>query len=582
MKKQTPLKKLVALTLLLSVIPAYAVAPNTVSTINITTDSGVPHLPSEDLDGSFTPANPEDPDSDDVSYIYNWYQSTDGGTNYSLKATNALIDDGNLQSYFPFDNDVLDYAESVTLGAGGSIDSSGLVDGALNLDGDDHITSDLSSTIQSFSFWYKYQGDTTCNIGWNCEHAALIAQATTDSNGFQLRRDGHRDNLLLKIGGGINDLPSSVVSNSVWTHIVVTNDGTHTYAYVNGTLDLTWSNTVWTTVGNLSFGKKIGEGRYYNGLLDEVQTFDRQLTTTDISQLYYGGLNGGADLSSDLTALNDYWSLGVKGCDTSGCGTEKFYGDTTGSDPENGILIANAVPASSIVGPFATAITSGNPIAKMSVGNPTGVVGYIHKGLTTDLPCKSKYYNSTTGRVDDRSPYNNHATNAGATPAGTYFTLDGTDDSITLPASAGQDTTGTISLWVKLDAIAANDTLFADYEDSDDQILIAFTDGSTLRFEGTSGGSSQFQIDATGIGIGNWYHILAVFDTNDVRFYINGTQAGSTDTSSTLAAFTHNTIKIGDNPLVAGAELDGDLSGFKIYNRAFSAADATRLYDKGR
>jgi len=305
-------------------------APNQPQSIALDSNpAGEPHLASDDLDGSFVPATTLDDDGDDVSYIYNWYKASTREGDYStLQATNVLQTSGQLSddliAYFPFDHDKLDYAGNVTLGAGASVDSSGLVDGALNFDANDHVVSDYTGDLQGLSFWYKYQGDTSCDIGWNCEHAALVAQSTTSaSTGFYFARSGSSSYHLLRVGGASYSIEEATVTTTDWTHVVITHDTSNTYVYVNGTLVET-IGAVWTTAGELNFGKKINESRYFNGLLDEVQVYNRLIDESgadEITKLYQGGRLGGEDLHSDMTSVGEYWKNEVIPCDIHECGT---------------------------------------------------------------------------------------------------------------------------------------------------------------------------------------------------------------------------------------------------------------------
>ena len=82
------------------------------------------------------------------------------------------------------------------------------------------------------------------------------------------------------------------ISPSIWTHLVMTNDGSTTKLYVNGILETSYpENFLFTDnaydlyVGVRGYGNN-APADYYDGKLDEFQIFGKALSQTEIDSLY--------------------------------------------------------------------------------------------------------------------------------------------------------------------------------------------------------------------------------------------------------------------------------------------------------
>ncbi|GEM_PF-2753691 len=600
MQTQKILKNITALALILSIVPAYAATPNDPASASLTTGGDTPHLANQTLDGSFTPASPEDGDGDDVSYVYNWYQSRTSGSGFGQSATNVFIDDANLVNYLPMNDDALDYAgtfDGTVDGATLTTGDGGMIDEAYSFDGvNDSISFGSSEAIDTlfngqnqftFAAWY-YLDDTSTYRTFFTKGDVGAGSDYSGSIGFIY--DSYHGKYIFTIYDNDSDTTShdkdylaSWSSGSFptgeWAHIAITyNPNTvSAEAYVNGNLvagktiidqgatayDASTPITQ-NADDDLYIGDKFLTGNSpYSGKFDEVQFYDRVLDASSVEKLYYGGSLAGEDLASDITSPGDYWKLGVKGCDTSGCSAETFATE----------ILISGISTGTSPGPFMTAHTSGNPIGRMSVSNPSTTVGLMHKGLILDLPCKSKYYNATTSRIDDRTPYRNHGTNNGAILSNTYVTFDGSSQYIQVPNL--DRTTFTFATWVKRDGNPV----------TDEGILVSSVfDGWGIYFKTSDQigfgkiGDSEVYSD-TAITDTLWHHIILTYDGSTVKYYIDGAADGTDSYSKTFDSSGAN-YTLGSQG--AAVYLDGDMSGVKLYDRVFTAADVKRLYEKGR
>lgn len=98
---------------------------------------------------------------------------------------------------------------------------------------------------------------------------------------------------------------TTVLSNNTWYHIVGTWDGSsgNLKLYINGSLEKTVTSATGTLNSpagiNRIFGKygTYNGGLFYGGKIDEIGYWTRELSSTEVTQLY----NGGAGLSYPFT-----------------------------------------------------------------------------------------------------------------------------------------------------------------------------------------------------------------------------------------------------------------------------------------
>ena len=215
-------------------------------------------------------------------------------------------------SYWKFDGDLTDsHGSNDATNQGTSDTASGKINNARDFDGaNDRIElgDDLTATTTgSISMWV-YPED--INQGNNS--LLNIKQGTDGNDRFLLRLyDGDagqsydgKVNFIVRPGGvtTFNIYGNTVLSNTNWYHIVITNDGSLIRMYVNNTLQtLTYltgsSSTVdwWDDIPATAewfLGTQYVNGSYqdyFDGVIDEVGIWEKQLSTQEISDLYNSG-----------------------------------------------------------------------------------------------------------------------------------------------------------------------------------------------------------------------------------------------------------------------------------------------------
>ncbi len=192
-------------------------------------------------------------------------------------------------------------------------------------------------TATAWIYPYPVQGDAQRNgvVGWGT-HA-------TTANSFIL---GMQSNGLLSLSTWNNDLAPTTgtpASFDKWNFIAATLSGNTAMLYVNGNvlgpsgLSVP-TDPVYVTNGNLIIGgTNIGAstGRLFNGIIADVQIYNKTLTTAQVQQIYQEGLAGAPLANQSAMAwfpmegdVNDY--LGFNG----------FYNDlsTMGAPISNNIV----------------------------------------------------------------------------------------------------------------------------------------------------------------------------------------------------------------------------------------------------
>src|SRR5207249_3385698 len=100
--------------------------------------------------------------------------------------------------------------------------------------------------------------------------------------------------------GGAGSVPAGS-----WTFISVTYDGTNYRNYVNGSLVDTFpasqSGAIPSCAYDLGIGARGlpgGPNSFWNGLIDEVAIFARQLSSAEVGQLYTNGMGSAAAMAT--------------------------------------------------------------------------------------------------------------------------------------------------------------------------------------------------------------------------------------------------------------------------------------------
>jgi len=552
------------------------------------------NLTGDDLTGFVTAS---DADGDNITIDFNWYK--DG----KLNAT-TLIDNGSLVSYYPLNNDTLDYAGTNDgVITGDVVQSDGVVFGGYDFGGSDDFISlgnppSLNITSEfTISAWANPQSSPGGN-------PAIYSYF--DSGLIELRREASIpsyviimiDNESVVKFTGDFDLPFNQ-----WNHLAGTWNGTHLLFYVNGLLNSTLAApNPPKGIGN-SFGAKIGarssspaDPNDFDGRIDEVIIWNRSLSSSEIAQIYHGSVSGGNILNSSQTSVGESWILGARGGDFI------EFGDEINSSP---LEILNAIPTVDSIKLNATSADN------LTTDNLTGFVTATDNdgdNITIDFNWyKDGVLNATTllegPNLFSYWPFNNDTLDYGGSFNGINngavfnasggiiygaFDFDG-NEFINTTAFSQNDPDGlSIAFWLNendpslvraLMAQGAVDTI-ANF------VFLLRTDGSTGGLWAISDGFSQraFAVTTPTRIAGEWNHWSATWNRTDMVFYFNGELASSTTSSvpSLLNPASRSVFIAQEGRLIVNNGADGTMDEVMLFNRSLELSEIQQLYLGGR
>jgi len=291
--------------------------------------------------------------------------------------------------------------------------------------------------------------------------------------------------------------------------------------YIDGKLVTTNTNYSQLLMNSTSpFLIAIGDGRYYSGLLDEVKIYPYARSDAQIKADYAAGL-AGTSTSSDSSV-------------SFGTSSTKFLSD--------------------------------------------GLVGYwkFDEGVGTTSADSSGNNNLFTFAAGDSSP----SWSSGKYGIGTSF--DGINDYATSSDLNSVEGLSSMSVqaWIKPNSITS-DKKFAAKEN----VWYFFTNtclGSNQVGFVIHGKSSCIESEAvnTGITLNQWSHVIAVYENNTTKLYLNGSLVDSAESITMPTSDYSFSIGAKDNDGSSfGSFFDGLIDEVRVYNRALSPTEVKQLYE---
>ena len=198
----------------------------------------------------------------------------------------------NLVSYWKLDESSGNAADAsgggftLTNNNGVTYSSAVINNGAVFTRSSSQYLSNTSSTLGlvasnfSFSFWIKVVSTTL--------YYTIIGKDTAVSRGYQAYND--IDGVGFTIGGtSLIFTAKPTLSTSVFSHIVITQSGTSSSIYQNGSLVGTATGaSIPSSTAVFEIGNDGSYGDYLDGRMDEVGVWSRALTSGEVTQLYNG------------------------------------------------------------------------------------------------------------------------------------------------------------------------------------------------------------------------------------------------------------------------------------------------------
>ena len=177
------------------------------------------------------------------------------------------------------------------------------------------------------------------------------------------------------------------------------------------------------------------------------------------------------------------------------------------------------------------------------------------------------------------------------------FDFDGANDYLSatgdLPAANALETTGSVSMWVKLDAMSANGIMWqiTAEEGTDNQLFILWQNAvGKIRGSVKLGGTANTVDSGSGLeGDDTWHHVVMTWFSggksaagNIVRLYVDGSQ---TDTDAIGNTWNDGSppahFIIGRNNIATNAYFNGHMNDIAIFSDVLSAGEVSTIYNSG-
>lgn len=405
----------------------------------------------------------------------------------------------------------------------------------------------------------------------------------------------------LRLDNQLAALAPTPLEPQVWQHIAATWDGTGIRLYYNGLLDGggPFAATLVPNDNDLAFGARpfgVGSVFPFEGTLDDVHIYNRVLDAAEIAQLVLDTLNDIAPpvrsswmpdtsqplgtTSVDLTLDTDEDAI----CHYSNIPGTSFDAMTQTFSTTGGVLHSSPV-----------AVTDGQIYAfyvrcRDVLGNTNGddvtiTFGVGDSDLVSNL-LTAWDFNEGTGCVAGDSvdgfdgvlgpncPTNGPVWSTGH-DGGTALTFDTDDDRVTVPntPALATPTAITVATWLRHPGNLGFRSIL-DMRDSG-------TDGYDLYVDPMGKGFLRLNADTltgnTAIGDGTWHHVVATYDGDALRLYVDGTL----DTSSVIGSQAIDVsadLHIGRHFQTLNNTLGGDLSQVRMYGRALTDVEVLHLF----
>ena len=392
--------------------------------------------------------------------------------------------------------------------------------------------------------------------------------------------------------------PFTPVTNH-WYHLAVVRSGNVFTLYRNGVAVAWDTNSV--AVPNADAPLTIGkaEALYFNGRLDEVSIYRRDLSATEIAAIYNAGnagkcqsasppniqtqpqsqaiALGGTALMSVIAAgpppLSYQWRFNGAG----------IAGATNPTLTLANVQVTNAGSYSvAVTNPYGTAVSS-NAILTVLQGDPC-----------VSPPAGLVSWWAAENNANDPVGGNNGSLQGGATYAagevGLAFSLNGSGAYVQVPDSdlgAFGTNNFTIELWAKFNAVPGGNP-----GNPTGGLIIANDEGPGNQNKwmfATGGGQISFHVNSPTIGpiflinapftpvVNQWYHLAVVRNGTTFTVYRNGVAIGS-QSSGVNIPNPNAPLTIG---MAEGYYFNGLLDEVSIYRRNLSASEIAAIYDAG-
>jgi len=500
--------------------------------------------------------------------------STDGSNVYGtfiIIISNQVVTSNiltGLQSYYKFDETSGNVKDETGSNPGtistGITRTIGKINGAYYFDSNsDYINLSKLITLKNatYSFWIKILSiSTDLLIMGNDQYYSRIFIGSNNNLKLETNTNGQEYAFYNSFSTGL------------WYHIALVRDNNTVTFYRNGINigSSTISNSNSLTLSQIGFN-----GRSFRGTIDEVGIWNRPLTPTEVSVVFnssypFSSIPINIPVSS-VSVLPSTVSLTISSTITlaatiypenatnkniswnsnnTSIATVSSLGIVTGQSAGNAIITVTTQDGSKTSSCMITVLPNNNSSSLM-----TGIIAYYK-------------LDEVSGNAKDEVSSNygiasSNITRVSGKINGAYY-FDSNTDYISL-ASIITQKTGTYSFWIKILSIY-DDLLIMGNNPYYSRIFIGVN--NNLKIETNTNGQEFAFYNSFSTGL--WYHITLVRDNDNIKFYRNGTNIGS----STISNSNSLTLsQIGFN----GKSFRGTIDEVGIWNRPLTPAEVLLL-----
>ena len=369
--------------------------------------------------------------------------------------------------------------------------------------------------------------------------------------------------------------------------------------------EMTWS--VWLKTEDMSDGSDYGHGILYKK--QDPSYFSNTIGYNiwqKISDSYFmlnlgNGTNAENKIWSYGATLNDYdneWFNLVISLESNGDVKFYFNGDlkssqqftinlSNGLNSSYGLKVGNGYASTwdgsiSQVKVWNRTLSTAEITALYNSSKPKSSAGSRHKGLIGHWALDSDGYNSNTERITDKTPYENHGTNSGATlttdqmgQSNRAMSFDGSINYVSIPTLSSFENISA-SVWVYPINIGLDSGLWAMMLSSGSSPNRFYFSAYNNKLQANIGSAVLYSNTAYN---NRWYLMTATYNnvTKNASLYVDGVYTSSALTNLTISS----NFRIGSY-VGGGYPFNGSISDVRIYNRALSEDEIDTLYHSYR
>ena len=241
-----------------------------------------------------------------------------------------------------------------------------------------------------------------------------------------------------------------------------------------------------------------------------------------------------------------------------------------------------------LIGTAAFVVNANKGLILVESSLPKMTGNYLQSGLVGYWPLDDINYNDTTGRVNDKTPYENHCTNSNATlttdrtgRANGAMDFNGTNSVLNCGNGSSLQITGsqTYAFWIYPRTFVSRRNPIDKAYGGEGTITMETT-GYFNYYWGTGGGNAApytSQSSGSVIPLNTWTHVVHTrdFANNRMVWYYNGNPVATGTVAYGAAVASTRDLSIGDGYV---SPINGSMADVRVYNRALSEAEIKTLY----